>query len=220
MLRTRNQTTMQAVMGGNRGILGFTLIELLVVVVIIAILAALAMVQFQIARIRANLARAQGDFKAMQLALNTYYIDNEVVPPTYQYDHIYKLHHNSTRHNLWPLSTPVAYLSSIPYEDPFNTNTPGNYVKVKGPHGQDLKLFKHYQYHLEGGRRSTDWIIFAQGPDQSWRGIKWGGDPKYKSFLQYLKEEPSLKYDPTNGLKSQGILWVDTDRVFETGRGK
>ena len=59
----------------NRAWLGFTLIELLIVVAIIGILAAIAVPNFLNAQMRAKIARVIADQKAVQSALEQYFID-------------------------------------------------------------------------------------------------------------------------------------------------
>jgi prepilin-type N-terminal cleavage/methylation domain-containing protein len=59
---------------------GFTLIELLIVVAIIAILAAIAVPNFLEAQIRAKVSRVRSDQRSLQVAIETYYVDNNTYP--------------------------------------------------------------------------------------------------------------------------------------------
>lgn len=56
----------------------FTLIELLIVVAIIAILAAIAVPNFLEAQVRAKVARTQSDLRTLTVALESYFVDNNV----------------------------------------------------------------------------------------------------------------------------------------------
>jgi uncharacterized protein (TIGR02145 family)/prepilin-type N-terminal cleavage/methylation domain-containing protein len=60
----------------------FTLIELLVVIAIIGILTALAVVSLQNSRRSARNAKRLSDVKQIQIALELYYQDNSIYPPT------------------------------------------------------------------------------------------------------------------------------------------
>ncbi len=58
----------------------FTLIELLIVVAIIGVLAAIAIPNFIQAQVRAKLARVAADYQALNVALDSYNIDNNHYP--------------------------------------------------------------------------------------------------------------------------------------------
>ena len=89
----------------------FTLIELLIVVAIIGILAAIAVPNFLNAQTRAKVARVQSDLRSIGLALETYQVDNNIFPwPKLPGNHILVV---------YELTTPIAYLSSNQFEDPF-----------------------------------------------------------------------------------------------------
>ena len=89
---------------------GFTLIELLIVVAIIGILAAIAVPNFMSARVRAAVSRAEADMRNISTALEAYQLDQNAYPP---WAGLYPC-----RLRYIPLTTPVAYMTSIP-SDPF-----------------------------------------------------------------------------------------------------
>jgi len=191
----------------------FTLIELLIVVAIIAILAAIAIPNFLEAQTRARVARVQSEFRNMKTAMFAYRVDFAWWPPD---DDAPDGIDHSTLLNLTELSTPVAYMSSVPYQDPFSTVKKN--TSVLGP------VANHYQYFLEGlpgpdhngsikywwgatrgnnGVRYIDWTITCVGPTQDWPPT-YGPTPFF----------PGIPYDGTNGTMSFGTLWVSDVGIF------
>ncbi len=119
---------------------GFTLIELLIVVAIIAILAAIAIPNFLQAQVRAKVSRAQSDMRTVATAIESYYIDNNDYMPDY-YDGFAQAPVYLSR--LVPLTTPVAYMTSIP-EDPF----------AEGPATSDITILR--SLYTEDGSEDGD----------------------------------------------------------------
>src|SRR5687768_8381540 len=93
---------------------GFTLIELLIVVAIIAILAAIAVPNFLEAQTRSKVSRAKADIRAIGIGLEGYHVDTSRYPPMPE-----DLTERVIR--LKRLTTPVAFLSSVPFEVFFKT---------------------------------------------------------------------------------------------------
>ncbi len=139
---------------------GFTLIELLIVVAIIGILAAIAVPNFLNAQIRAKVSRAQAEEREVATALEEFFVDNSSYPPLTNLDReISRLYRDNpgnldsarieigrgSRARRFYLTTPIAYISSIPL-DPF---------RGKG---------NEWSY-LYGSNGTSYYIIASYGPD-------------------------------------------------------
>ncbi|MBI1784595.1 prepilin-type N-terminal cleavage/methylation domain-containing protein [Candidatus Sumerlaeota bacterium] len=112
---------------------GFTLIELLIVVAIIAILAAIAVPNFLEARVRSQVSRVKADQRSYGTAIESYYVDwNEypndlirLVDPNQATNTPYYYANGGPdgfilEELLWPLSTPVSYITDAFPREPFN----------------------------------------------------------------------------------------------------
>ncbi len=60
---------------------GFTIVELLIVIVVIGILAAITIVSFNGVQLRGRDAERQSDIRAVQQAIELYYVDHGYFPP-------------------------------------------------------------------------------------------------------------------------------------------
>jgi len=144
----------------------------------------------------------------MKMAMYAYHVDNDAWPSdegNCPGDH-------STYWNLTELSTPIAYMSNVPFQDPFNTikqyTTCGVLVanhyqyyhwNVAGTEGYDgtIKYLGPPGYPL-ADVRYIDWLMVNVGPSQLWPpGFNWG-----------------IAYDATNGTVSYGTLWVSEVGIF------
>lgn len=196
---------------------GFTLIELLVVVAIIGILAAIAVPNFTNALIRADVSRVLADHRTINTAVQQYALDNNLPPGAPMYSGL-RLYNFAERFHA--LTTPVAYLGSIP-QDPFPKRSkremdqtldfrhevPGasayGYFRAdnSGPGGQ-------YDFGIHR------WMVSSSGPD---------GLMEYFAYYPQSETEgeemcaicqidaPGIllvatQYSPSNGLVSSGDL--------------
>lgn len=174
---------------------GFTLIELLIVVAIIGILAAIAVPNFLNAQVRAKVARVEADFKTMATALEMYKIDRGKYPPFVDPS---GTNINPVNRRLVPLTTPIAYLSSVP-QDPFLETKYGERV-VADQH----EAYVTYDYvdawtiinnagaaMVGASLRCSEWQISSAGPD--YNADSYGTAPTW---------------DATNGLTSWGDMII------------
>lgn len=165
----------------------FTLIELLIVVAIIAILAAIAVPNFLEAQVRAKVSRAKNDMRAIATGLEAYQIEwNKYPADVTAYD---RNNDGSPRYGIEPyirvrapnpilcvLSTPIAYMSSIP-RDTFKRK----WVSFWAPSNEDTP----YAYSSEPrrlfwlqiqsavapagkprGKVMGQWVLYSYGPDR------------------------------------------------------
>jgi type II secretion system protein G len=163
----------------NAATRAFTLIELLVVVAILSVLAAIAIPNMLEAQIRAKVSRARSDMRSLATALETYHVDNNAYPANVELPG-----------NIMPatgvLSTPVAYISSIP-EDPFRSDI----------HDPDTR-YRRYEFHNVQQRVSEG--AWGWPPNDLRRYGQW----RFVSFGPWRQRVPWTPYDPTNGTVSEG----------------
>ncbi|MFB3897336.1 MAG: type II secretion system protein [bacterium] len=193
---------------------GFTLIELLIVVAIIAILAAIAIPNFLAAQTRSKVARVQKEMQSLATALELYYVDNSTYPAGF-FPHFgggsgwqtFDLNpYYLTR--LIVLSTPIAYLSSIP-RDIFN---PGDAWTTNPSTGNAYELNTYVYYPSKNivAPIGASWTYTY--PNSKWRLASYGPrlTRKKQSLLGYYLEKeiglPEYEYDPTNGTTSFGFV--------------
>src|SRR3989304_2655380 len=107
---------------------GFTLIELLIVVAIIGILAAIAVPNFLSAQTRAKIARSQADMRELKGAMFQYQVDwNNWPPDSYDGSDPCGSRANagwSALFTLQELSTPIKYITKVPFHDTFSYVSP------------------------------------------------------------------------------------------------
>ncbi|MBN2326450.1 MAG: type II secretion system protein GspG [Candidatus Omnitrophica bacterium] len=172
----------------------FTLIELLIVVAIIGVLAAIAVPNFLNAQIRAQIAKAESEMQALGTALEMYHMDKNRYPLFVGPDGV---NINPVNRRLIPLTTPIAYISSVP-QDPFLKTRYGVRI-VENQHEAYVtydyvdawSIINHGKQAVVGrSLRCSEWQISGAGPDNN--ADTYGTAPLY---------------DATNGLKSWGDMY-------------
>lgn len=173
----------------------FTLIELLVVVAIIAILAGIALPNLLEAQTRSKVSRAKADMRAIAGALEAYYVDNNKYPPSAVVPRFQRL---------IPLTTPVAYISTVPL-DVFKTKDSG-----AGP----WRSLGNFAYGARPIDQESLWALASDGPDlrPNHERIEF-----YPGYSNTIWENPAsgfdyIRYDPTNGTVSAGDIWRVSDQ--------
>lgn len=198
----------------------FTLIELLIVVAIIGILAAIAVPNFLNAQIRAKVARLVSDMKSVAMAQEQYRLDRG----QYTFDgdcNVGSAEHLSYR----PLTTPVAYINSIPEEIFWNQSSNfQNLNSIKtglrpvyeytsrvsfGPNGTPNCKNDTARYNFLG-QHNVEYLMMSLGPDADQDDFSWG----VQDFDDLLKGVGRGIYAPSNGLVSSGNVYVLNSRII------
>ncbi len=185
---------------------GFTLIELLIVVAIIGILAAIAVPNFLNAQTRARIARVEADVRTVALAMETYRLDHNNIPPdmnTGKYPSFMISH-------IPVLTTPVAYLNQIPI-DPFN---PGSDTSGAGWVPSPFQFYNS-EYFTRWGSAGTVWSPFERNElngeqnFSNYNGIIYSVGPskvRYADGSAYVYGCWHWDYNASNGLRSFGSI--------------
>ncbi|MBZ0258028.1 prepilin-type N-terminal cleavage/methylation domain-containing protein [bacterium] len=184
----------------------FTLIELLIVVAIIGILAAIAVPNFMNARMRATIARIQGDHQAIATAVEMYQADVGAFPGPELASSI------QGGVTTWPyylpdrLVEPTSYISSAKMQDPLGRPNGGNEVISR----YRFKIFKMQTRDnlpgadSPGAKTATkvmgQYMVVSHGPNR-WLDLPKGfGDGAGSTDWLWLP------YDASNGLLSPGDI--------------
>jgi type II secretion system protein G len=175
---------------------GFTLIELLVVVAIIAILAGIALPNFLEAQTRAKVSRAVADLRSVATAIEAYRIDQNQYPAeNYPSPDLVSESGGLSipnRIKLRPLTTPVAYLTTLPI-DPF------------ADLDDALNMLPPPTYHyaaLNDALYPENSFFFGSNPEG--RHCLWVAQSTGPDRIPTPWQHP--RYDPTNGTLSLGNI--------------
>ncbi len=193
----------------------FTLIELLIVVAIIGILAAVAVPNFLNAQMRAKVTRVRADMKAISTAIESYRIDHNSIPYTWDeasnpvgWDWL-TITGEEGKHLGRLLTTPISYIASIPI-DPFNSKCKSGWIPPTGTNVSFVMTMIKGEFPNTTTKQAiikylnvdrTEYGMESCGPDLVW----WDG-----------VDGGTYIYTPSNGLLSQGqIVFTDGYGVIE-----
>ncbi len=193
----------------------FTLIELLIVVAIIAILAAIAVPNFLEAQTRSKAARIKSELRTLATGLESYNVDNNAYPygvfnPGQQLG-------PASMENYVPLTTPVAYLTAPPVEEPFTPES--GYLQPDGtwvprPWGHDY----YFYWRLDGPfvqffsqpEIPGAWLLRSVGPNRRAEGKLIDAVCNARVAGEFVSDDGfpgvDMLYDPTNGTVSRGDI--------------
>ncbi len=181
---------------------GFTLVELLITVGVLSILAAIGVSSWQEAVTRARVVRVQEDMRTLATALETYRLDRNAPvrmrhSDFYQDPHIDAVEGIAVRGILSPcLSTPVAYMSSVTYLDPFTVGIDSVPLDEQFYTYQVLpeyiKFRSSSKFWKDASNFYGEWRLISAGPDTF--------------FDHNFINSAQLPYDATNGTFSRGNI--------------
>lgn len=175
----------------------FTLIELLIVVAIIAILAAIAVPNFLEAQTRSKVARVLADHRTVISALEMYRVDTNNYPPSIP---------GAIFEELRPLTTPIAYVTSLP-RDAFPDLRIGIQAgAADGPYDfiRFLQDLDPLVLHVGGDvptRKDAKYFLLSCGPD-----LKQEEGFINADIAGFLFAES--RYDASNGTVSDGDVYT------------
>jgi general secretion pathway protein G len=225
----------------KKSLKAFTLIELLIVVAIIAILAAIAVPNFLEAQTRSKVSRAKADMRTYATGLESYYIDNNSYPKGNWFGYSVYFADASGGVSqedgliLERLSTPIAYLTTGLFLDPFTSKQRTGTINpsdgsISGPSPQDQaskEFVKYYKYYAGdptvgqyGSLATWDrpdtkanhwWVVNSSGPDLIYPNMS----GLFRSDTTNIAIAAHV-YDATNGTISFGSLY----RIGGTVPGK
>jgi type II secretory pathway pseudopilin PulG len=161
----------------------------------VGVAAAVAVPNFLEAQTRSKVSRAKSDMRSMATAIESYYVDFNVYPPSTENpgemygnkpanaDHFSTFRVMNPKQAM-PLTTPIGYLTSSFFE-------PANSDLNSGPYG----YFSEKDF----------WVVWTAGPDKKF-DINPSNFQGFK-FPITSEEIANQTYDPTNGTISAGDIW-------------
>lgn len=189
---------------------GFTLIELLIVVAIIGILAAIAVPNFLAAQARAKVSRVMGDMKNLGTAVGMYEADNNR-PPIGSGEGLRLGIWTGDNRIAWlGLTTPIAYITSIPV-DPFG-RTPSGILTgdtIRAHYVFNTNANPNERFGTLGAMREVGfvWYMYSPGPGNTESRVPWPDHILASNNPTFGSYSPTERiYASSNGIVSAG--WI------------
>jgi prepilin-type N-terminal cleavage/methylation domain-containing protein len=190
----------------------FTLLELMIVVAIIAVLAAISVPNFVEAMHRSRLSRATADMRSILTAMVAYSGDHGELPPVEVTAPLL------SQRPLYRLTTPIAYIVSIPADTFFFGVDPADNDPVDPAYAYQRLDYLYELGLMPGELRDAEehlFLITSRGPDGDFDS----NDSQMGGLLwDYLNDAHHASYDPTNGTTSSGDLWRSREGSVSAGR--
>lgn len=195
---------------------GFVFIEILITLAIVAILAAIAVPNFAEAQTRARISRTKNELRTLSVGIESYFIDKGKTPyPIVGFIGTQRWTIGADSDGWWSagyvsfiteLTTPIPYLATVEYLDPFLTPVK-KYIPTQGAAwGFRTKEFFPYSYSNFDGwwAKAADikpdpqphtrgYLLRSFGPDQA---------PQYPDYAM----TSLVDGDATGNLKFTGIF--------------
>ncbi|GAB4315698.1 MAG: hypothetical protein Kow0059_07880 [Candidatus Sumerlaeia bacterium] len=194
---------------------------------IISILATIALPNFLEAQVRAKIARVKNDMRTMATALETYAALHNKYPKRHYGDDNYKKTYtpniipplNTKAQDLKVLTTPIAFLTSLPVDvfDP-HVPPPNNLIDYYDEI-QAQRIYNFFQIQdgapsiaeeaIKAGRwRNYGWMLVSVGPDGfiNWYSPNLGYPDLYRGNSYYRTCLYTI-YDPVWGTVSCGNIY-------------
>ena len=179
---------------------GFTLIELLIVVAILAILAAIAIPNFLESQTRAKVARVKADMQSLALAIEAYHTDHNHYP--WYVKEGYPPRYHSITYHLIPLTTPLAYITSLNFPDPFLSQSSFSYDDGFPRYHLNYRNHEFFVLSTHPWFKAPVWVLNSIGPDK----IANQGLQTEVAARGLVPAGAVILYDPTNGTVSPGDI--------------
>lgn len=194
----------------------FTLIELLIVIAIIGILVIIAIPNYLEAQARTKVARGIAELRTLDMALQQYHLDHNAYIPSNDWAlALYVLGMPGGRlPYLDLLTSPVPYLTSVSFEDPFQVNrrrSSRNYYSIAENQLKVARIYKYSLFNERNGGQMAQWYDPEMGVWYAFECV--GPDRTYHNLAGILHRwskyniRTNLVYDPTNGTVSSGSIW-------------
>ncbi len=208
----------------------FTLIELLIVIAIILILISIALPNFLAAQVRAKVTHVNTELRTYAIGLDAYHLDWQ------KYPLLKSGWHYDAMLGLMPLSSPVPYIKTSNFEDPFKSA--GNLLQGWTPEYAYHYVWAYYKWTGDGGKKQgfptrtfgDHWpgvpnldaaCVWSLGPYSIMKSIHVVPEWALAMWVnrEYGRSHDQI-YSPTNGTVSEGgiIRYVGENRGFPLGR--